>query len=160
MAVGGGALRALVVAGFVCWYSTGVFRAMDSHFGSHFGQYLRKQIRSNEHMRKDLEADRRAMERVLQAKGRELPAPKDDKSLLEDLIQRFRGAEQGLQRAAGSDGRRQACPENRQSLDKHGLLVPLEEACVAVQDEVQDDGADDSCPAARGPPVCEVPPAA
>ena len=69
----GGAVRALVVAGFVCWYSTGVFKAMDSHFGSHFGQFLRKQIRSNEQMRKDLEADRGAMERIVQVGMQNLP---------------------------------------------------------------------------------------
>ncbi|KAK3919301.1 Cullin-8 [Frankliniella fusca] len=75
MVVGVGAVRGLFVAGFVGWYSTGIFKAMDSHYGSQFGAYLQEQLRANEHMRRDVAAERQAMDRILENKGMSLPGP-------------------------------------------------------------------------------------
>lgn len=77
MVSGGSALRGVFVAVFVFWYSTGIFKAMDNHFGSQFGRYLRQQLRDNAHMRRDVEQERQAMSRVLEARGKVMPHHQD-----------------------------------------------------------------------------------
>lgn len=81
MVVGVGAVRGLFVAGFVGWYSTGIFKAMDNHYGSQFGVYLKEQLSANKHMRRDVEAERDAMGRLLEAKGMSLPSREHDDGL-------------------------------------------------------------------------------
>lgn len=115
MVVGAGAVRAVFVGGFVCWYSTNVFKAMDNHFGDHFKDYLKEQLRGNERMRQDLEEDRLAMARVLEAKGKSLPrhAPVDDPRTPPELEPRSLGGDGQAQEHDRRQGALEEAPEGK-----------------------------------------------
>jgi len=64
-----GACRGFFVASFVFWYSAGVWKALDDHFGGGFKKYLEEEFKKNERMREDVRKSGEEMKRSLEGRA-------------------------------------------------------------------------------------------